>query len=61
MTRYWITLDRAVEEIVYALDTAQGGETSTPSHARIVGMPSIVSVNCSTMVPLLLFASGEGS
>ena len=33
MTRYWITLDRAVEEIVYALDTAQGGETYIPKMA----------------------------
>jgi len=30
MTRFWITLDRAVEEILFALEWAMGGETYIP-------------------------------
>lgn len=48
MTRFWITLDRAVKEIAYALDTAQGGETFIPKMPsyKIIDLASAMARDC---------------
>jgi len=48
MTRFWITLEQAVELVLYGLETMEGGEVFVPKipSMRIVNLARAIAPNC---------------
>ena len=50
MTRFWITLEQAVDLVLYGLNTMSGGEIFVPKipSMRIVDLAKVIGPNCTT-------------